>query len=141
MRDRFRLLDEQALPDEVEAAAAAVLGCAATLSRDLGLGLRERIYQEGLAALLADAGHRVAREVPVVIQYRGRVLGEGYRMDLLVNDTVVVEVKSAAEMHPTFETQLLTYLRGARKPLGYVINFGMPYLSMGIRRKINSAAL
>lgn len=103
--------------------------------------MRERIYQEALAILLEDQGIAVVREAPVEVEFRGRALGVGMRADLLVAGCVAIEVKSAAEMHPSFDTQLLTYMRGRRLAVGFILNFGMPTLSSGIRRKVLTSVL
>lgn len=119
-----------------EALGAKVLAASRVLAREIGLGLAERIYESALEIVLTDDGIAVERQAPVVVRFRGRDLGVGRRVDLLVGGTVAVEVKSAAEMHPAFETQLLTYMRGRELELGYIVNFGMSTLAQGIRRKV-----
>lgn len=118
-----------------------MLAAAKEVTRELGLGMRERIYQQALTIVLQERGIAVEREAPVRVRFRGRDLGEGYRIDLLVDSAVAVEVKSSPLMHPAFDTQLLTYMRGRRLALGYIVNFGMPTLAQGIRRKVRSDVL
>lgn len=133
--------DDTVLPREVEEIGGACLAACRVAYRSMGGGLRERIYRDALSIVLEEAGHEVRSEVPVFIEFRGHRLGEGYRADLVVDDTVVLEVKSVPDLHPTFQTQLLTYLRAGNYPLGFVANFGGPQLRGNIKRRVNSAAL
>src|SRR3990172_1485622 len=87
-----------------------IIGCAIEVHRTLGPGLLESAYVEALSAELEEVGLRFRRQVPVALNYKGRYLGE-YRLDLLVEDTVVVEVKAVERFDPVHEAQLLTYLR------------------------------
>lgn len=118
--------DSLVLPDEIEDIGGAVCAAASLVVKELGAGMRERIYQDAMAHILREEGRRVDVEVPVQIAFRGKPLGVAYRMDLLVDHRVVIEIKSVPEVHPSTEAQLLTYMRGAKLPLGYIVNFGAP---------------
>jgi GxxExxY protein len=120
--------------------SSKIIGAAITVHRELGPGLLESVYQSCMLVELRGLALSVTSEVPVPIEYRGqKITKEGFVMDLLVEDTVIVELKSVEELHPVHEKQLLTYLRLAKKPLGLLINFNVPTLKDGIRRVINSS--
>jgi len=93
----------------------AIIGAAIEVHRALGSGLLESAYEECLAFELEDRGFRVARQALLPIAYKGRKLDAGYRIDLLVNDEVIVELKAVQELEPIHEAQLLTYLKLAEK--------------------------
>lgn len=128
-------MDRQTLND----LSSRVIGAAITIHKELGRGLLESIYQSSMAIELGFMGVKVQREVPLNVQYRGlKVSDNGLRLDLLVEDTIIVELKSVEEIQPVHKKQLLTYLRLARKPLGLLINFNVTLLRDGIIRIINS---
>lgn len=102
-----------------------------------GPGLLETVYEEALVFELECRGLNVRRQVVLPIRYKGNKLGNPLRIDLLVNNEVLVECKATSENHPIFESQLLTYLRLSEKTLGLVLNFGQKYLKNGIRRVVN----
>ena len=112
-----------------------IIGCAIEVHRTLGPGLLESAYVEALSAELEEVGLRFRRQVPVALNYKGRYLGE-YRLDLLVEDTVVVEVKAVERFDPVHEAQLLTYLRLTGKHVGLLINFNRRLLREGIKRLV-----
>ena len=102
-----------------------------------GPGLLESVYEEALVFELESRGLRVQRQVAVPLQYKGNKLGSSLRMDILVEDLVVVECKAVSENNPLFESQLLTYLRLSQRSVGLVLNFGQKYIRTGIRRVVN----
>ena len=112
-----------------------IIGCAIEVHRHLGPGLFESIYESALCLERAAAGLKVECQKAVPIYYRDQAIGE-YRLDLLVEDSVVVEVKSVERFDPIFQAQLLTYLRATGKHLGLLINFNTRLLKDGIRRYI-----
>ena len=120
---------------EINLITHRVIGCAIAVHRALGLGLLEGTYDSALRIELDDQGIRYARLVLVPAYYKGRLLGQ-YRMDFLVEDRVIVEVKSVAVVLPIFEAQLHTYLRVTAKRIGLLINFNTPVLKDGITRVI-----
>lgn len=122
---------------DVEAVAAMVVDTALQLHRDLGPGLLESVYEALLARMLAQRGLKVERQRSVPICYRGMELDEGFRLDLLVDDQLVIELKSTEQIHPVHSKQVLTYLRLMGLPLGLLINFGAPLLKEGIKRIVN----
>lgn len=102
-----------------------------------GPGLLESVYQEAEAWELLKCGLQVEREKIIPIVYKGQTLGSPLRLDLLVNQKVIVECKATANYNPIFETQVLTYLRLTGLKLGLVINFGERLVKNGIHRIVN----
>lgn len=126
-------------PHELDALANECLGIARGVRRALGVGMFERVYQEALSIALTDAGIPYRREVQARATLMGRDLGIAFRVDFLVKDRLVLELKSTMQAHSVHEMQLMTYLRAGRWPLGYVMNFGTtPFC---YRRKICSEFL
>ncbi|MDK2955837.1 MAG: hypothetical protein PWQ57_1333 [Desulfovibrionales bacterium] len=122
---------------EVEEVASIVVDTALQLHRDLGPGLLESVYEAVLAMMLEKRGLKVERQKPVPIAYQGIEINEGFRLDLLVDDQLIVELKSVEQVHPVHPKQLLTYLRLMNLPLGLLINFGSPLLKDGLQRVVN----
>ncbi|OEU50501.1 MAG: GxxExxY protein [Desulfobacterales bacterium S3730MH5] len=119
--------------------SSQIIKAAINVHKELGPGLLESVYQSCMLIELRSMGMKVQSEVYLPILYRGqKVHEEGFRLDLLVEDTIVVELKSVEEVRPVHKKQLLTYLRLARKPLGLLINFNEPLLKDGIVRIINA---
>lgn len=119
------------------AIAREIVDAALNIHQQLGPGLIESVYEIVLAHELRERGLRVARQVPVPIVYGKIRFDEGYCLDILVNDLVVIEVKSVEEVHPVHKKQLLTYLRLADKRLGLLINFNCELIKHGISRIVN----
>ncbi|MHB8108665.1 MAG: GxxExxY protein [Syntrophorhabdaceae bacterium] len=116
-----------------------IIRAAISVHRVMGPGLLESIYQGPMVMELELLGIRVCQEVPVEIMYRGKIInGNILRLDLLVEDTIVVELKSVEQILPVHKKQILSYLRLAKQPLGLLINFNVPLLKEGIVRIINS---
>jgi len=123
-------MDERALSGEV-------IGAAIEVQRSLGPGLLESAYELALERELLLRGLMVERQKAVFLEYKGVVLGDAFRIDLLVNDALLVELKAVEQLLPLHEAQLLTYLRLTGKPLGLLINFNVKALKDGIRRVAN----
>ncbi len=105
--------------------------------KNLGPGLLESVYERALMMELASRGMIVKNQVPVRAYYKGVDLQMDFRLDILVNDTVVIELKSVEQLLPVHEKQLLTYLKLADKQLGLLVNFNESYLKKGIKRVVN----
>ena len=112
----------------------AIIGSAIRVHRALGPGLLESAYQACLGHELELGGRRVLREVEIPIHYRGISVTPGYRADLVVDDTVIVEVKSVDRIHPIHQAQVLTYLRASGLKTGLLINFNVQVLKEGLHR-------
>jgi iron complex transport system substrate-binding protein len=108
------------------------------LHKELGPGLLESVYEAVLAKLLTNKGLHVQRQMPVPIVYAECRFEEGFRADILVNDQLVIELKSVETLLPVHGKQVLTYLRLLKLPLGLLINFGAATFKEGIRRIVNN---
>lgn len=116
-----------------------IINAAIEVHRELGPGLLEKVYQRCLRIELEDRGFYVQEELDLPAKYKGRKVEDlGYRVDLLVEEQVIVEVKSQQEIDSVHKKQLLTYLRQAEKNIGLLINFSVPLLKDGIYRIINN---
>jgi GxxExxY protein len=102
----------------------------------LGPGLLESVYEEALCFELEQRGLQVARQVEVPINYKGRKLKNDFKLDVLVEDQIVIELKSVEEIKPVYFKQLKTYLRLMDKKLGWLVNFGEYNMKNGIHRVI-----
>jgi len=116
-----------------------IVDSALAVHRALGPGLLETVYEITLAHELKKRGLLIRRLVPVRIEYDGIQFDEGFRADLIVNDLVIIELKSVESVHRVHKKQLLTYLRLSGKRLGYLINFGEELIKDGISRIVNGA--
>ena len=114
-----------------------LIGAAIEVHRALGPGLLESAYEMSLCHELMLQNIMFDRQVPLPVVYKGNRLDCGYRLDLVVADSIIVELKSVEELAPIHEAQILSYLRLSQKPLGYLINFNMRLLKNGIRRFAN----
>ena len=113
-----------------------VVDAAFKLHTELGPGLLESVYEALMAQELELRGFKVIRQHPVSFEYGGLKFDEGFRADLIVNDLVIIELKSVEQAHPSHKKQLKTYLKLTRKRLGLLINFGAPLIKDGIERVV-----
>jgi len=114
-----------------------IINAALKVHSILGPGLLESAYEACLLYELQRAGFKVAAQVPLPLVYESVKLDLGYRIDLLVEDTVLVELKAIEEIAPVHKAQLLSYLRLSKKSLGLLINFDVTHLKEGIHRVLN----
>ena len=121
---------------EWDGVTGRIVGAAIEVHRALGPGLLESAYKECLTRELILLGIAVRREVGLPVDYKGIRLECSYRLDLLVANSVVVEIKSVSAIEPVHEAQLLTYMRLGGWRLGLLLNFNVPILKEGIRRRI-----
>ncbi len=121
---------------ELEELGRAILDAGLKVHRTLGPGLLETAYEHCLAHELKARGLSVRRQVSLPITYEGLTLDAGYRLDLLVNDQVIVEVKSVEVLSRLHEAQVLTYLRLSGKHLGFLMNFNVQLYKHGLKRLI-----
>lgn len=124
--------------DELNEISGKVIESAIKVHKALGPGMLEGAYQVCLTHELSKGGYRVESEVPMPIVYDGIKLSSGYRIDLLVEDSVIVELKAIERLMPVHEAQLLSYLRMSDKRLGLLINFNVKLLRDGLRRVVNN---
>jgi len=121
--------------------AAAVVDAAFKIHTTLGPGLLESIYEATLEYELRNRGLRVLRQIGLPVYYEGLKLEIGYRVDLIVGDKVIIEIKSIEALAPIHKRQLLTYLRLANMRLGLLINFNVERIKDGIKRVVNGLEL
>ena len=114
-----------------------VIDCGFQVHKTLGPGLLESVCKISLAHELESRGLHVDREKPIEIQYKDVTFEEGFRADLVVENKVILELKSVEELHPVHGKQLLTYLRLSGCRLGYLMNFGSPLFKTGVNRVVN----
>ena len=126
---------------EINEITEKIIGAPIEVHRHLGPGLLESAYEECLCYELSQLGLRFQRQVHLPIRYKGILLEAAHRMDLVVEEMVVVEIKATEQMHSLHSAQVLTYLRSANKPVGLLINFNVPVLKDGIKRIANSPRL
>ncbi|MDK9718489.1 MAG: GxxExxY protein [Trichlorobacter sp.] len=117
--------------------AAQVMDASFLIHRELGPGLLESVYEAVLAKLLSDKGLFVERQIAVPVMFQGLTFDEGFRADLIVENKLILELKSVERLQPVHSKQLLTYLRLTGCKLGLLINFGDNLLKDGIKRVAN----
>lgn len=123
--------------DELNKITEGIIGAAIEVHRTLGPGLLESAYVACLVYELMQRGFKVLQQVPLPLVYKDVRLDCGYRLDLLVNDAVIIEVESVESLEPIHEAQLLSYLRLADCKVGLLINFNVKLLKHGIKRFVN----
>lgn len=114
----------------------AIIAAAIEVHRHLGSGLLESAYEACLARELVGRGLAIRRQLVLPVAYKGDEVDAGFRIDLLVNDAVIVELKSVEGINRVHESQLLTYMKLAKKRVGLLINLNVPVLTKGIMRRI-----
>jgi GxxExxY protein len=130
-------MSEVRVPEETEALATAVVNAAFAVHRTLGPGLLESAYHECLGIELSLSGFNVQREQILPLSYRGHTIQNAYRIDLLINGQLLVELKTIDAVQAIHRVQVTTYLRLLKLPLGLLINFNVPLIKDGITRVLN----
>jgi len=134
MNHRGTETQREEIAGDVNAVSGQVVDAALAVHKELGPGLLESVYETCLVHELQTRGLSVSRQVPLPICYKGVKLDGGLRLDLLVAEMVVVELKAVEQMLPVHEAQVLTYLRLTGHRVGLLINFNVPLLKDGIKR-------
>jgi len=114
-----------------------IIGAAIEVHRHLGPGLLESVYEESLMYELSQQGLTVQRQLELPVIYKGKQLNTNYRIDLLVNNEVIVELKSVQRIENIHKAQLLTYLKMSKRRYGLLLNFNVPIMKQGICRLLN----
>jgi GxxExxY protein len=127
--------------DEINALGEQVIAALIEVHRHLGPGLLESAYEIAFCHELTLRGLAFERQVPVPVIYKGVRLDAAFRLDVLVADTVIVELKAVSQLSPVFEAQIISHLKLLDKPLGYLANFHVRLLKDGIRRFANFSDL
>jgi GxxExxY protein len=137
-REAFDVNTSSELPAAVNELSGRVIGACVEVHRHLGPGLLESAYEVCLAAELSALGVPFVRQQPLPVVYKGMRLDAGYVLDVVVDNTIILELKAVERLLPIHEAQLVTYLRLAALPLGLLINFNVPVLRTGIKQRANT---
>jgi GxxExxY protein len=125
------------MPRTLDELTREIIGGAISVHRDLGPGLLESAYEASLAFELAERELRIRQQVALPVHYKGQNMGLGYRLDMLVEDAVVVEVKAVDRFEPVHLAQVMAYLRMSHCQVGLLLNFNVKWLgSQGVRRVV-----
>jgi GxxExxY protein len=134
---RRREIAEKPLP-QIDQITAAVIDEAIRIHRELGPGLFESVYESILAGRLEAAGLRVDRQLTVPVEFDGQRFDAAFRVDILVEECLVLEIKAVDQLSKAHERQLITYLRLMKQPVGLLLNFSGATMKEGIRRLVNN---
>ena len=125
--------------EELNKITEAIIGAAIDVHKALGPGLLESAYIACLVYELIERGYKATREVPLPLIYKGVKIDSGYRLDIFVNDKVIIEVKSVERLAPVHDAQIISYLKIANCKVGLLINFNVKMVKDGIRRFVNGS--
>jgi GxxExxY protein len=131
---KIRSMEYKPLTAEEELIGKAIVNAAYKIHKELGPGLLERVYEVCMAHELRKAGFDVKRQIDIPICYDGIEFEEGLRLDLLVNDLVIAELKAVELINPVWEAQIISHLKLTKLNLGFLINFNVPVIKAGIKR-------
>ncbi|HEY3798063.1 MAG TPA: GxxExxY protein [Caulobacteraceae bacterium] len=126
----------EGLSEQVEAIARQVVDAGLAVHRVLGPGLLESVYEHCMVYELGQRRLAVRRQVPLPIVYKGAALDAGYRLDIVVGEAVILEIKSVETMSRLYEAQVLTYLRLSPFRLAFLMNFNVPLFKQGLKRYV-----
>lgn len=126
------------LSEKTEEIGKIIVNSAFKVHKQLGPGLLERVYEVCLAHEITKTGLDVKRQVDIPIFYDGIEFSEGLRLDLLIEDSIIIEIKAVEQINPVWEAQIISQLKLLNKDLGFLINFNVPLIKSGIRRFINT---
>ncbi|AZB30045.1 GxxExxY protein [Chryseobacterium balustinum] len=114
-----------------------IIGAALEVHKTLGVGLLENAYEVALAYELKELGLKVESQLLLPLKYKSELIDNAYRIDLIVENKIIIEIKSVVEIHPVFYSQITTYLKLTNIKLGLLINFNTPLIKDGIHRIVN----
>ncbi|MEK7718774.1 MAG: GxxExxY protein [Bacteroidota bacterium] len=130
--DQYRSFVPISVKEEI--IGRAVVNAAFKVHKELGPGLLEKVYEVCFCHVLANEGYLVSRQLDVPIVFRDIIFNEGLRLDVMINDLVICELKALETVNPVWEAQILSHLKLTGKRLGYLINFDVPRIKDGIKR-------
>ncbi|MDZ7757761.1 GxxExxY protein [Rhodohalobacter sp.] len=133
---KYRLKVKSSLSVEEEEVGMAIVNAAFYVHKTLGPGLLERVYEVCFCHVLSKRGYKVQRQIDIPIVFEDVAFDEGLRLDVMVNDLVVCELKALEHVHPVWQAQLLSHMKLTEKRLGYLINFNVPLIKDGIQRMV-----
>ncbi|MCK8142306.1 GxxExxY protein [Flavobacterium sp. I-SCBP12n] len=126
------------ITERTEEIAKIIVNSAYRVHKELGPGLLERVYEVCLAHEISKVGLNVKRQIDKPIVYDGIEFSEGLRLDLLVEDCIIVEIKAVETINPVWQAQIISHLKLLNKEIGFLINFNVPLIKSGIKRFINT---
>jgi len=122
--------------EEEDRIGRAIVNAAFRVHKELGPGLLEKVYEVCFCHVLSNEGFEIKRQIDIPIVFEGLIFEEGLRLDVMVNDMVICELKALENVNPVWEAQLLSHLKLTNKRLGYLINFNVPLIKNGIKRMV-----
>jgi GxxExxY protein len=122
------------VPADLNALSEKVVDCIFQVHKNLGAGFLEKIYEDCLCTELQERGIAFTRQFPISLTYKGKIIASDFRLDLVVEDKILLELKAVEKILPVHEAQIFSYLRMAALPLGFLVNFNVPLIKEGIRR-------
>ncbi|MEM9390699.1 MAG: GxxExxY protein [Bacteroidota bacterium] len=125
------------IKEQEEVISRDIVNCCVKIHRSLGPGLLERVYEVCLAHELTKLGFQIKRQVNIPIAYDGIIFNEGLRLDLLVENLIIIELKAVEQVNPVWQAQVISHLKLLDKRLGFLVNFNVPLMKYGIKRFIN----
>jgi len=134
--NKYRLKRKSPLSVEEEEVGRAVVNAAFHVHKTLGPGLLERVYEICFCHVLSEKGFSIQRQIDIPIVFEDMTFDEGIRLDVMVNELVVCELKALEHVHPVWQAQLLSHMKLTGKRLGYLINFNVPLIKDGIQRMV-----
>ncbi len=124
------------ISEEEDRIGREIVNAAFKIHKELGPGLLEKVYEVCFCHILKQKGFEIKRQLDIPIVFEGMIFEEGLRLDVMVNDLVIVELKALENVNPVWEAQLLSHLKLTNKRLGYLINFNVPLIKYGIKRMV-----
>jgi len=124
--------------EKLEEIGKQIVDAAFHVHKELGPGLLESAYERCLVFELIERGFQVERQIKLPIRYKGKLIEGGYRLDLIVENEIIIELKTVDKILPVHEAQLISYLKLSDKRLGYLINFKVNLIKNGIYRRVNN---
>jgi GxxExxY protein len=124
------------ISEEEDRIGKEIVNAAFQVHKELGPGLLEKVYEVCFCHVLSKKGFEIKRQIDVPIIFEGLIFEEGLRLDVMVNDMVICELKALENINPVWEAQLLSHLKLTNKRLGYLINFNVPLIKNGIKRMV-----
>ena len=122
--------------EEEDRIGRAIVNAAFRVHKELGPGLLEKVYEVCFCHVLSNEGFEIKRQIDIPIVFEGLIFEEGLRLDVMVNDMVICELKALENVNPVWEAQLLSHLKLTNKRLGFLINFNVPLIKNGIKRMV-----
>jgi GxxExxY protein len=122
------------LPGSLDTLSKDVVDCIFQVHKKIGAGYLEKIYEDCFCIEMNDRGLKIQRQQPMKFMYNGKSIPTEFRLDLVVENSILVELKAAQAMHPVFDAQMYSYLQMSGLPLGFLVNFNVPLIKDGIKR-------